>query len=104
MIPLGKKRSPSTPIILTFNAIPIHMPRGFFNMEEQRAKRHFNDNKLEGLDVPNIKVCYKTELLGQYYTSTKTETEQLRVDECMCGKVADDASGIINQCGNSSVN
>ena len=67
-------------------------------------KDNFNDNKLEGLDVPNIKVCYKTELLGQYYTSTKAETEQLRVDECMCGKVAYDASGIINQCGNSSVN
>lgn len=61
-------------------------------------------NKLEGLDVPNIKVCYKTELLGQYYTSTKTETEQLRVDEYMCGKVACDASGVINQWGNSSVN
>ena len=61
-------------------------------------------NKLEGLDVPNIKVCYKTELLGQYYTSTKTETEQLRVDEYMCGKVACVASGVINQWGNSSVN
>lgn len=45
-------------------------------------------NKLEGLDVPNIKVYYKIELLGQCYTSTKTETEQLRVDEYMCGKVA----------------
>ena len=61
-------------------------------------------NKLEGLDVPNIKVYYKIELLGQYYTSTKTETEQLRVDEYMCGKVVYDTSGIINQQGNSSGN
>ena len=75
-----------------------------FIWKSKGPKDTFNDNKLEGLDVPNIKVCYKTELLGQYYTSTKTETEQLGVDECMCGKVADDASGIINQCGNSSVN
>lgn len=45
-----------------------------FIWKSKGPKDTFNDNKLEGLDVPNIKVCYKTELLGQYYTSTKTET------------------------------
>ena len=40
MIPRGKKGRPSTLIILTFNAVPKHMPTGFFNMEAQRAKNN----------------------------------------------------------------
>ena len=37
MNPSGKK---GTPLILIFNAIPIHMLTGFFTMEEQRAKNN----------------------------------------------------------------
>lgn len=50
-----------------------------------------------GLDVPSIKVYYKTEVVKQY-------KERPGVGEYIYGEVVYDTSGTVNQWGNSSVN
>ena len=50
-----------------------------------------------GLDVPSIKVYYKTEVVKQYKARPG-------VGEYIYGEVVYDTSGTVNQWGNSSVN
>ena len=65
MIPRGKKGRPSTLIILTFNAVPKHLPTGFFNMEEQRAKHNQLGTTGGRISPPDIKNYYEATLIRQ---------------------------------------